>query len=126
VVSGSYDDTDMDLGDKILYSSAGSATTSAATADLSKTGTKALIRSIHTRNPVRVLRSSSGKGALAPRAGLRYDGLYVVSGFETMTNKKGGEYARFRLDRMDGQVAVNTAAPTPAQTLDFEQVSLGF
>ena len=64
--------------------------------------TAALQRSHTIGRQIRVIRSCSSNSRWAPRAGLRYDGLYVIVGEETMLNKKKGAYLRFKMERVEG------------------------
>lgn len=102
IVAGMYADIDYDKGDVLYYAAADAHTTKAATADRSNDGTKALLRSLVTKNPIRVLRKSSSDWSGAPKAGLRYDGLYTIKSVAEQTNDKGGRYLRFKLEREAG------------------------
>ena len=102
VLSSGTGYSDLDEGDTIHYSgtenndNAGSVTEN----------TKHLLTSLQTRDPVRVLRSAQlGKGnKYRPERGIRYDGLYVVQGYEVLDEKKG--MLRFRLERCEGQEGI--------------------
>ncbi|KAE8453718.1 hypothetical protein EG329_009229 [Mollisiaceae sp. DMI_Dod_QoI] len=126
IVSGIYSDLDFDSGNDISYSVAGAVTTTAAVADRENKGTKALLRSAETRNSIRVIRSSSSKWEGAPKAGLRYDGLYRITGYEERTNNVGGKFLRFKLRRQDGQSAIDRSKPSDVQAANFETVKLGY
>ncbi|KAI1324913.1 hypothetical protein F5Y16DRAFT_423461 [Xylariaceae sp. FL0255] len=112
VVSGYYGDLDRDNGDTIYYSGSNSHdNTDKNQPAPSSTGTKALKASFNTRRPVRVLRSGGhthrkGSNNLLPEIGLRYDGLYRVTGLRNRTNKKGGLYEQFTLERIPGQTPI--------------------
>ncbi|XP_065214162.1 uncharacterized protein LOC135841233 [Planococcus citri] len=65
-----------------------------------------LIRSIETRNPVRVIRGYKLDSPFAPETGYRYDGLYTVENYWTCVGKSGYVY-KFLLKRCYNQ------APAP-------------
>lgn len=52
-------------------------------------------------NPIRVFRSEKKDSRYAPKKGIRYDGLYVITDREVL-NEATGMY-RFRLERCPGQ-----------------------
>lgn len=69
---------------------------------------------------VRVLRSASSGGKdheWCPRGGLRYDGLYTVVREEVATNKLGGKYHRYLLEREVGphNPEIDRRVPSEAQ-----------
>src|SRR5271156_2225181 len=111
VVSGMYDDLDKDEGDKIYYSGSNSHENTSAE-PVTSNKTKALERSIATRKPVRVFRSSQGKWKYVPRAGLRYDGLYTIVSMTIEKNGKRGSYKRFKLERLGEQDAIKSNSPS--------------
>jgi hypothetical protein len=79
--------------------------------------------------PIRVIRGSGAGWAGAPAVGLRYDGLYQITGEEMRHNAKGGLYVRFRLERpRTGQPALDTARahPTSAEREDEVKVKDGY
>lgn len=95
VVSDKYEDLDRDRGGTLFYSGSNSHKNEDPHHPApSSTGTKALKASLHTQNPVRVLRSAgSGSGSRnkkwAPDRGIRYDGLYRVVNMVTPPNTRG-------------------------------------
>jgi hypothetical protein len=125
VVSGLYDDLDKDEGNRIFYSGSNSHDNDKAE-PVTSNKTLALERSFGTRKAVRVFRSFQGKWKHVPRAGLRYDGLYVVMGLTVEKNGKGGAYKRFRLERQSGQPAIKIDAPDHAQANLFDRVKDGY
>ncbi|KUJ20602.1 uncharacterized protein LY89DRAFT_666263 [Mollisia scopiformis] len=126
IVAGTYADSDQDNGDKLDYAAANAEESTALTADRTNNGTKSLLRSITTKKPIRVLRTSTSKWPKAPKAGLRYDGLYEVTGSEEKTNKKGGKYISFKLVRIAGQVEIATDRPTRAEKRAIRAVQRGY
>ncbi|GKT61621.1 YDG/SRA domain-containing protein [Colletotrichum tofieldiae] len=103
VISGAYESCDADYGTTLHYSGSG-AHTHTGQAPQNKDGTKLLHLSLKKGNPVRVLRSASGKGGVfRPSHGIRYDGLYQVTKVRILTNKKGGAYYQFELERLPEQ-----------------------
>ena len=125
VVSGMYDDLDKDEGDKIYYSGSNSHENTSAE-PVTSNKTKALERSIATRKPARVFRSSQGKWKYSPGAGIRYDGLYTVVGVTIEKNGKGGSYKRFKLERLEEQDEIQTDAPPQNLINQFERVKDGY
>lgn len=125
VVSGKYSDVDQDTGDVIKYSAAGSLEAD-STADKTVGGTSALLRSIVTRQPIRVLRSAGGHWKDIPRAGIRYDGLYSVESSKEVTKKDGGAFIQFLLKRREDQGPIDKSRPTLRERDEFKEVSAGF
>lgn len=102
VMAGTYDD--VDNGDRVEYCGV----SKAAPFENDANSTRLLFQNVNNRDrPVRLLRSqklNSKKGDVnvyAPEIGLRYDGLYHVTGSRTISEEKG-EY-RFFLERVPGQ-----------------------
>jgi SAD/SRA domain len=118
IVTGRYRSVEKDGLARFDYCAPGSMNNSFAGALIESQGLKTMRASRATRRPVRVLRGPNEDFAEAPRAGLRYDGLYVVVREERRTNKKGGLYAAFVLERMRGQAAVDLPRPNAAD-LEF-------
>lgn len=112
VLSGTYDNLDADRGDTLYYCGSHSLVNKDPTTPIKSTYTDALRHSIGTKKPVRVLRSSRSNSPWSPTHGIRYDGLYVVTGEETKRNSLGGAYARFRMDRITKQPAIDMKRPT--------------
>jgi hypothetical protein len=125
VVSGLYDDLDKDEGDKLYYSGSNSHENTSAE-PITSNKTRALERSVATRKPVRVFRSSQGKWKFVPRAGLRYDGLYTVVSMTIEKNGKGGAYKRFKLERVEEQDEIQINAPLQNLIGLFERVKDGY
>lgn len=63
----------------------------------------ALLHSVTTRTPIRVLRSWKGSGPYAPVEGYIYSGLYVAVRAFTDKNEQGLDVCRVALVRMPGQ-----------------------
>lgn len=125
VVSGMYDDLDKDEGHRIYYSGSNSIENTSYEPTTSNQ-TKALERSVTTGRPIRVFRTSQGKWRLSPRAGIRYDGLYVVVGMSLATNMKGGRYKRFSLDRLQDQDDILVNEPCQRLINLFNRVQDGY
>jgi hypothetical protein len=125
VVSGMYGGLDQDYGATLYYSGSNSHDNKSST-PITSNKTKALERSIVTRNAVRVFRSYASHWSGRPRAGLRYDGLYDVKGMSIETNEVGGAYKRFKLERRENQPPINTNEPSSALVSQFERVKHGY
>ncbi|KAK4891565.1 hypothetical protein LTR27_009896 [Elasticomyces elasticus] len=122
VSSGAYSDVDIDQGNFLYYSAAESQTNK----DPRKPATSAaLSTSLRTRMPVRVLRKE-GNSRYSPRCGIRYDGLYEVTSVRTLTNRVGGTYDRFGLERLEGQDDINLLRPTSLEVRLESMVKQGF
>ncbi|KZL79432.1 ydg sra domain-containing protein [Colletotrichum incanum] len=116
VISGAYESCDADYGATLHYSGSGSHTHTGQTPQ-NKDGTKLLHLSLKKGNPVRVLRSASGKGgAFRPSHGIRYDGLYQVTKVRILMNKKGGAYYQFELERLPEQQGLDELLGIPNAT----------
>ncbi|GAA6049507.1 hypothetical protein JCM3770_000821 [Rhodotorula araucariae] len=63
----------------------------------------ALLHSVQTQKPIRVLRSYKGSSAYAPKEGYIYSGLYVAVKAWTDKNEDGFDVCRVALVRMPGQ-----------------------
>lgn len=112
VLSGLYDNLDADRGDTLYYCGSHSIDNKNPTTPKNSCYTEALRHSIGTKKPVRVLRSSRSNSPWSPTHGIRYDGLYVVTGEEMKRNYLGGAYVRFRMDRITKQPAIDMNRPT--------------
>ncbi|KAI6830450.1 hypothetical protein KC332_g7297 [Hortaea werneckii] len=126
VVSGQYELLDTDRGTYLYYSGSGSVdNTDPRQPAPSTTGTMALHTSLGNGNPVRVLRSSTGKSRYAPSFGMRYDGLYTVVSVSYPTNSRGGMYEQFKLERNDGQTDINMLiySPSPVEIGQYQQIN---
>lgn len=135
VVSGSsssnYHDLDSDQGNTIFYSADSShLNRNPNTVTTVSSDTRALQKSLATRQPVRVLRSAGPRRASAPSVGIRYDGLYRVVEQIEAVNANGGRYLKFRLVRLQqGQAPLNQivgSSPTVQQKRDFERFRDGY
>ncbi|TGO06961.1 hypothetical protein BTUL_0372g00010 [Botrytis tulipae] len=131
VISKHYEGFDRDEGDVVYYSAPGAKESIIKEADSENSGVMVLRRSMETRKPVRVLRSSNCAWKNRPAAGIRYDGLYQVTDGNVETNGKGGKFWRFtlkRLHRVDGsdQVPINLSRPTKEEVGLFEKVKSGY
>ncbi|KAF4632302.1 hypothetical protein G7Y89_g5819 [Cudoniella acicularis] len=129
VVSGEYDDVDVDNGDTLHYSTANAHDPKdilKPTVDKQNPYTQSLIRSSKTKKPVRVLRTSKSGWNGRPAKGVRYDGLYTVVKYEQKTNLKGGLYLSFFLKRNDNQPPIDRSRPTFEEGAIFDKVKDGF
>lgn len=125
VNKGGYGGVDKDEGNVITYSAPGAYETKAKTVDAEARRAKCLMKSLETKQPVRVLRGqTSWKGA--PFSGYRYDGLYVVEEKGEGKNKKGGVYMWFKLVRILDQEPINKKVPNKVQRDQEEKVSQGY
>lgn len=95
VASQMYHELDRDEGEILYYSGSASHSNENPLAPApSSSGTKALIVSMASRRPVRVLRSGGALGSknsspFAPSCGIRYDGLYEIVKKLTPKNARG-------------------------------------
>ncbi|KAI1092967.1 PUA-like domain-containing protein [Rostrohypoxylon terebratum] len=127
VVAEDYADLNEDLGDILYYSGSNSHLNDDPQKPApSTTGTLALKISLDSGRAVRVLRSSKAKtqNTWSPVCGIRYDGLYRVVSIRERTNKKGGLYEQFRLEREPGQTSLETlrqSSPTVQEQYDFAE-----
>lgn len=100
VTSNEY--SDIDNGDQIEYCG------TSGQNKMPTSQTKMLIKSAKCRTPVRVFRSASAKsGIYLRKKGLRYDGLYDVTGYEVL-HVDTAMY-RFTLMRQQGQEPIRYA-----------------
>lgn len=103
VSGGGY--ANIDKGDNIEYcGTPGSKNNPSA-------NTKHLIKSDELQNPIRVLRSAQlpADNPWRPAQGLRYDGLYVVDGWEVLDVNTA--MYRFKLTRLAHQPAIRCSGP---------------
>ncbi|KAI1463610.1 PUA-like domain-containing protein [Daldinia caldariorum] len=127
VVSKVYDDLDDDQGETLYYSGSNSHSNEDPNKSApSSTGTNALKASFRTGRPVRVLRAGGPQASKSnrwlPECGIRYDGLYRVTGLRERKNTKGGLYEQFRLQRESGQPPLEElrkTSPTAQQKRDL-------
>lgn len=103
VVSGGYKD-DRDYGDTIIYTGHGGRdpNTGQQVRDQSPedTGNAALIKSMTTGLPVRVVRGSGGNPVFSPERGYSYDGLFRVTDYSVQPSVDGPSVLLFRLERI--------------------------
>lgn len=103
VVSGGYVD-DEDHGHVIIYTGHGGQDNNnrqVRDQRASDPGNAALIASITSRYPVRVIRGAGGNPQYSPPKGFRYDGLYTVESYWSKTGADGFKIVQFRLDKLD-------------------------
>jgi predicted restriction endonuclease len=131
VLSGGYPD-DEDHGDVIIYTGHGGRENGkqVKAQDPSATGNAALLASITTRYPVRVIRGSAGDEQHSPATGYRYDGLYTVEGYWTTIGIEGFRILQFRLEKLHDTtppiVPSKSIVDTPGIDLHrWEPVALG-
>ncbi|KAK3988803.1 PUA-like domain-containing protein [Cladorrhinum sp. PSN332] len=99
-----YSDLDRDDGHTLYYSADGSdKNTLRDRVAFESESTKALLKSIETKRPVRVLRSAGKENRHCPSVGVRYDGLYIVVKKHDRMNDKRGMYYSFELRRVANQ-----------------------
>lgn len=111
VVSGGYED-DEDYGDVIVYTGQGGRDpdTGRQVRDQELTrGNAALVTSLATGAPVRVVRGAGGEPEYSPPTGLRYDGLFRVEDYWSERGRSGYLVWRYRLT----QLPQTAAAPQP-------------
>jgi len=82
--------------------------------------TKALIMSIHTRKPVRVIRRGpSATSRVYPSCGFRYDGLYTATARSLVRARRNStdehDFYKFTLVRNPGQPPLSDARRRPTQ-----------
>ncbi|WP_051467410.1 caspase, EACC1-associated type [Actinomadura oligospora] len=113
VVSGGYVD-DEDHGDVIIYTGHGGRdpNTGRQVADQrpADSGNAALIASITSRYPVRVIRGAAGDPEYSPPIGFSYDGLYTVESYWAKPGRDGFRVLQFRLEKSNDQAP--PVAPT--------------
>ncbi|MFF4501824.1 YDG/SRA domain-containing protein [Streptomyces sp. NPDC001401] len=102
VVSGGYED-DEDYGDVIVYTGQGGRDpdTGRQVRDQELTrGNAALVTSLTTGAPVRVVRGAGGEPKYSPTSGLRYDGLFRVEDYWSERGRAGYLVWRYRLTQL--------------------------
>ncbi|MEV0281728.1 YDG/SRA domain-containing protein [Streptomyces sp. NPDC050610] len=117
VVSGGYED-DQDYGDKIIYTGQGGQDESGRQVrDQTLTrGNAALVNSIATGRPIRVIRGARGNPDHSPKSGLRYDGLFRVEQHWSQRGKSGFLVWRYHLSAVkstDENAAINASHIDP-------------
>ncbi|WP_169789172.1 caspase, EACC1-associated type [Nonomuraea candida] len=120
VVSGGYKD-DEDYGDVIIYTGHGGRdpNTGVQVKDQSAddSGNAALIKSIMTGLPVRVIRGAGGDKRFSPSTGYRYDGLYAVTDYWTKRGTDGPTILQFRLEQIEDDFPRRVTAPHMSRKL---------
>ncbi|MCZ4096017.1 YDG/SRA domain-containing protein [Streptomyces sp. H39-C1] len=126
VVSGGYED-DEDYGNEIIYTGQGgrAAGSNRHTHDQElKLGNAALVTSISSGTPVRVIRGKGGDKEHSPASGLRYDGLFRVEEYWSDRGQSNFLVWRYRLRAItadttsaDANAATNIARTPPPGTL---------
>ena len=113
---------DSDLGDILYYSGSGSSANTDPVNPNPTRGVKALRHSMRVKRPIRVIRSSAGKGAFAPSCGYRYDGLYTIECEDSERNKLGGAYLRFKLSRASNPASIDMSRPNQQERTAFARL----
>jgi hypothetical protein len=116
---------DKDQGNVLWYTESGAEDITPEAPQVEKRGTKALLRSVETKQPIRVIRGA-GDWHGAPSCGFRYDGLYRATESTVRENTKGGKYFEFKLVRLQGQDDINTKVPNRKQRKQCEDAKLGY
>lgn len=102
VVSGGYKD-DIDYGHVIIYTGHGGRDPNTGKQikdqEPDDPGNAALLKSIMTRMPVRVIRGSGGNPDYSPAAGYSYDGLYNVGDYWSSKGIDGHRIIQFLLKK---------------------------
>lgn len=124
VLNGGYD-TDEDYGDRIVYTGAGGQdpgrrNVHIADQDLAYSPNAALVRSVETSKPIRIIRGSKGEAAFSPAAGFRYDGLFRAVAYWQHDGDDGWRRWLFDLVQLSADEA---AAFTPAENLAASQAA---
>ncbi|KAF7504038.1 hypothetical protein GJ744_002867 [Endocarpon pusillum] len=122
IVTGRYNSLEKDGLEKFEYCATGSTENTFKDSLIENLGLKTMRRSLTTKKPVRVLRGENNEFRYAPKVGLRYDGLYTVVKEEQRVNGKGGVYAVFVLERMEGQEPVDLSRPNAADIKLFGEL----
>ncbi|KAL2069417.1 hypothetical protein VTL71DRAFT_14096 [Oculimacula yallundae] len=126
VIAEKYSELDYDKGELFLYSVSGALKTTSATPNLERYTTRALLKSIETKKPIRVLRTKDGGWINCPKEGRRYDGLYRAVGSTIQSNNKLGKFVQVELVRMEGQEDICKDRPKGKERRDFEKVTEGY
>lgn len=126
VVSGQYEDLDADQGSTLYYSGSQALENTDPDVPVISMYTEAMRLSFQLRRSIRVLRGSRCRSRYSPSKGLRYDGLYTITGEETKSNTHGGAYIRFRLERNTEQPEIDMKRPTQAEKSLCDRVRDGY
>ncbi|KAI0365482.1 hypothetical protein BV20DRAFT_954158, partial [Pilatotrama ljubarskyi] len=113
VMAGGYED-DIDYGDKIYFVGTGGQETvyggpQKCDQSFEHSMNQALLKSMETQQPVRVIRGWELRSAYAPKEGFRYDGLYRVKSAEMKKGRSGFQVCVFKLRRIRDQPALPPA-----------------
>ncbi|ERF76684.1 hypothetical protein EPUS_02223 [Endocarpon pusillum Z07020] len=122
IVTGKYSSLEKDGLDKFEYCATGSMENTFKDSLIESQGLKTMRRSLMTKKPVRVLRGENTEFRYAPKVGLRYDGLYTVAKEEQRVNGKGGVYAVFVLEQVEGQAPVDLSRPNAGDIALFGEL----
>jgi len=122
VLSGGYDDLDLDRGNTIFYCGSDSHDNTDYETPRISQDTKALQRALELGKSIRVIRSSRGQWEGSPSEGFRYDGLYKVTDQNVRKNMKGGAFIRFTLVRESNQLPIDHSRPTAREVEEFKRV----
>ncbi|GLW21747.1 hypothetical protein DI270_008960 [Microbispora triticiradicis] len=102
VISGGYKD-DEDYGDVIFYTGHGGRDPNTGVQvedqEVTDSGNAALVQSMTTGMPVRVIRGAGGSEEFSPATGYSYDGLYGVTDYWTKVGVDGYKILQFRLEK---------------------------
>lgn len=117
IVLSSSEYHDKDDGDMIEYSG-----TKGKGNFITSEGTKSLLSSADTKNPVRVIRSSQlpKKNPCRPDCGFRYDGLYTVTGYKCLDPEF--QVHRFTLERSPNQEPIRCVKDGSQRPSDYEYI----
>lgn len=126
VISGKYGSLDIDKGDVIFYSDSKALENKNSRRATYSNTTEAMHRSAQLHKPIRVLRSSAHLSKFGVSKGLRYDGLYTITGVQTRHNDSGGAYYRFQLEREPGQAAIDLKRPTQEERYCYGRIDQGY
>ncbi|KAL8825097.1 MAG: hypothetical protein Q9170_007929, partial [Blastenia crenularia] len=112
---------DVDEGERIEYCG------TSGEANKPTAYTERMLESFRLKQPVRVLRSAGLAGKTnqyRPAKGLRYDGVYDVTGYELLD--KGTSMYRFTLKRCAGQDPIRyegeESRPTPEEVYQYQKI----
>jgi SAD/SRA domain len=122
IVTAHYSSLEKDTINRVEYCAPGSMDNTFKDSLIESQGLKTLRTSKATRKPVRVLRGKNKDFPDAPAFGFRYDGLYRVVEETRRLNDKGGLYAVFVLERMEGQEPVDLRRPNATDLLEMQEL----
>ena len=122
VLSGGYEDLDLDRGHTIFYCGSDSHDNTDHETPRVSQDTKALQKAMELGKLIRVIRSSRAQWEGSPSEGFRYDGLYKITGQNIRKNMKGGAFIRFTLVRESNQSRIERSRPTPTEVEQFHRI----